>query len=718
MKLRGLRTRNFLSFGDQVQEIQFDGSDVSFVVGPNNAGKSNIFRALSFIADCIAVDYPNPTASVTPYRHQNRRDFEVAVEIELNESELQALRDFLVCANMTYNFGGDSQESRRLGRLKDEILSKHGDKLFGELTGKIVIVVKGSDRERSEFRHFVHLAWGKEDFLLQRDNCIGKLEVPETSGFSYHIFSTLIVEDFKQRYPAEFNEVGGRGEVIDSTYVPPDMPGLLNSRLASETVSRETAFAGIQIGQLNFGEFEQRFGITETLQRLWDFLRVRGLWTDRISFSDLITRIYASSIVWVGDLRGSPPDYQRVSWERPVEHQGIQYWGGEPKSRIQIIRADDLPTRLFGFLTSSDATYQRRYDEIQAEFGKFTDGLRFRVYLEEREAVVTPEINLVSIPQPQIGIQSVAPITDSAIVGVRSSEERKMVKVVGMQMLDSSSSWPVRLASAGTVEVLALLTGIIGAKDQVLLLDEPAQNMHPAFQTKFLDLLKRHVKEDTNQAVVITHSPFLLTRDCLADSWRVSREKDGETIISPVAQLLAKPNAKLLSRISQQLDSGDVRSLLFSRGAVFVEGLSDKWVLQEIDRKASLAGHGINLVEKDWVVVAMNTSGNTDTFLNLAELLGLDYAFLLDSDAKSIVEGVLEKKGLQQVDEQAMRDNGFYVLRTNLDDLFGIGKENKPLKALNRVLEIKFEDVPPEFREFLDFVEQRVQNAKAHVRTG
>jgi hypothetical protein len=706
LKLKSIRIRNFLSFGEQAAEMQFDRSGITFVVGPNNSGKSNIFRTLSFVADCIATEYS--AISPTPYLRPGRRDFEIAVEIELNEAELQALRDFLVCANMLYNFGGEPAESQVFTRVRNEILSKHGGTLFSSLSGEIGIIVKGTEREGLQFKRFLRLRWGQEEFLLQQNSYLAKLEVPETSGFGYQIFSVLLIDDFRQRYPAELKELGQREEVVDGTYAPPDMPKLLASKLVSETTKPgQTAFTGVQLEQLSFNGFEQRIGITEPLRRLRGFLSARGLSRDQISFNDLIAMIYANSIVWVPDMRGSPPDYQHVSWERPVEQPGAQYWGGAARPQILTIGAADLPARLFGLLTSVDPTDQRHYDEIQAEFGEFADGLRFRVFLEEKEVAVAPEINLVRVPQAQPGITGLTPIPESVIVGTQGSEGRKKVKVVGLQMLDGAASWPIGFASAGTVEVLLLLTGTIGTKDKVLLLDEPAQNMHPEFQSRFLDLLRRHVKENVNQALVITHSPFLLTKDCFGDTWRISRKKEGATAVLRVAQALAEPCAELPGKIVQQLDSGDVRSLLFSRGAVFVEGLSDKWVLQEIDRKASLAGRSPSLVEKEWAVVAMNARGNTRTFLDLAELLGLDFAFLLDADAKPIVEGILKMRGLQPIDEKTMRDNGFFVLKTDIDDLFSIQGSSKPLKALDKALEMRLEDVPSEFQKFLAFLKQR-----------
>lgn len=45
MKLRYLRARDVLSFGDE--EIKLEFGDFNVIIGPNDSGKTNLFRALS-----------------------------------------------------------------------------------------------------------------------------------------------------------------------------------------------------------------------------------------------------------------------------------------------------------------------------------------------------------------------------------------------------------------------------------------------------------------------------------------------------------------------------------------------------------------------------------------------------------------------------------------------------------------------------------------------
>jgi AAA15 family ATPase/GTPase len=78
MRLKSIRIKNFLSFGSVPQELRFeDDSRISFIVGPNNSGKSNIFRTLGFVAEAIGSGYPAPRFD--PNLISDKRELEITV---------------------------------------------------------------------------------------------------------------------------------------------------------------------------------------------------------------------------------------------------------------------------------------------------------------------------------------------------------------------------------------------------------------------------------------------------------------------------------------------------------------------------------------------------------------------------------------------------------------------------------------------------------------
>lgn len=694
-----------MSFGEEPLEVKFDDSPITFLVGPNNSGKSNIFRTLDFVGKAI-------TGAITPSEAERyfgtSPDFEIRVETEIDGDELGALRDFLLCGNMTYRPGGTPEEQRWAGEVKNKILTLHGDKLFGSLGSRVTIVVKRTSRDNTPVGHSFRLTWGDREFLLQQDGYLANEEIPDTRSFGYNEFGVILVDDFKARYPPQQMNLGERWENAADSYEPPDAPDLLSSRLASAKNSVQSSFAGIQMHSLNFQEFDNEFGTTPPSRRLKAFLSSRGFRESTLSLGDFLAVLYAHSIVWMPDLHGRPPGYEFVPWEKPAERGDRQYYGRITQPKLQRVDSDTLASRLFELAMSSDVADQRRFEEIQSEFTNFTRGLRVGLYLDDVEVVDRPDLTIVRVPPEQQGQIVATPEPGFALLGAQGGESRKKVRVVRLRMIDGGTFWPVEFASAGTIETLTILTAVIGAKDRVMLLDEPTQNMHPEFQHRLLQLLRKHAEEDGNQYVVITHSPFLISRESLGTTWHV-RRRAGRTRVSRVMDALAKLDSKLPQKMVQQFDSADIRSLLFSRGAVLVEGLSDKWVIQEMDGKAASAGKGPRLMENEWAVVAMNSSGNTATFVGAAETLGLDYAVLLDRDAQTIAEAILQGKGIFGKDENSLRENGFFILKGEIDELFGVKAPNKPLKALERTLAMEFDKMPTELREFFSYLEERMR---------
>jgi ABC-type transport system involved in cytochrome c biogenesis ATPase subunit len=703
LKLRRLQVRNFLSFGDEPIEMNFGNAPVSLIVGPNNSGKSNLFRTLNFAGEAIARTHD--ASEVARYLPTGIRDFEIAVGVELSEAEHQALLDFMVCSTQLYSPGGTNVDQQLMTLAVKEVLPRQKERLFGGIGREVEIVIRGTQRDAPPITHLYKLQWDNETFTVQRDNYFAKVEIPESGGFSSFELGSLLFEGLKLKHSETPQGAGRQPGVAD--FEPPNPPKVINERLATVADPVRSMFAGVSVHFLNFQELDQKVGITPEFQRLKNFLEGRGFRENGITLGGLLALIYTSSIVWIADLRGTPSDHVPIAWERPVERATLPVYGTTTWPKIRRVVADNLAGWLFELSTAGSAADQLRYQEIQKEFHDFTH-LWFRIYLGEDEVVEEPNLALVRVPPRQVGFGG-TDTPEFAAIGMQVNKNRKMVKTAGIQITDGKSAWPVEFSSAGTVEVLCLLTGIIGTKDGILLLDEPVQNMHPEFQYLFLRLLDQYTKAGGNQALVTTHSPFLITRENLENTWYVTKKGNATVILSVMRKLAESPG--MSQKITQQLDSSDVRSILFARGVVFVEGPSDKWVLEEIDRKAASAGRGPRLLENEWPVISMNTRDNTETFLSLVEELGLNHVFFLDRDAEPMVKGLIQAKGGESWGEEIMHKNGFFLLKSDLDGLLGITDGSKPRKALQRVGIMRLEDVPPEFMEFMAFLEKRTSNA-------
>lgn len=142
------------------------------------------------------------------------------------------------------------------------------------------------------------------------------------------------------------------------------------------------------------------------------------------------------------------------------------------------------------------------------------------------------------------------------------------VPILVAQDAGTGVAWelPIQLSGAGTWEALVLAEALVSDGDRVVILDEPALNLHPGWQQLLLDRLR----ERSGQSILITHSPYLLPMDNEDDIYRIVRvsHRDAATRLSQASRPISDPRAV----IRDYSMSADARALLFASGAVLVEG--------------------------------------------------------------------------------------------------------------------------------------------------
>lgn len=671
-----------MSFGEDAQEIGLEGIPLSFIVGPNNSGKSNIFRALNFVGELITNRYPS-SALLSQYMHPGAQDLEIAVSVKLDAEEFEALRNFMECTVIPSNPVGTAEEQRSIASKVKETISKNEDSLFGGLGNEFKLIVRSTQSGTSPLEHYFQFKWDEHEFALISEGRIVSPETPHTASFATIDLETLLFSTPKQYSQHDESK-------------PPRPSDVIFSRLSSEMIRNTGAYPAVLISPVNFTDLERRLGVIEPTRMLRAFLKSREYHADSISLAKLLTIVYNSSIVWIGDLRGSPQDGIRVVSERAIERtdQPFQIITGFVElPRIRQINGRDLVDRLHKLMTSPRRIEYQAYSIIKDKFEKFSGGLDFRVYIDE---MLEGEKSLGQPRQETFGP------ADNV-----SQQHAKIIKVLRIGISDGKVEWPLDLASAGTVELLTLLTGTIGAKESVLLIDEPVQNLHPEFQYRFRQLLSSLAETENKQIIIITHSPFLIDIQDLHNTWYVTRSS-GITRTLRLMKVLQESDPKLAKKAMQYFDSSDIRSLLFSRGAVFVEGLSDKFVISVAEMKASLSGEGAGLTENEWVIVCMGSKNNIKTFHKLAELMKLSHVFILDSDARSDIESIVKEEGIKDLNEKDIQNKGFFLLKGDMDDIVGIQGKGKPLKAFDKLQETEWKELPEELKDIIRFIKNKI----------
>lgn len=163
----------------------------------------------------------------------------------------------------------------------------------------------------------------------------------------------------------------------------------------------------------------------------------------------------------------------------------------------------------------------------------------------------------------------------------RQPQEHEDEREIEPRISEGSSDVPLEFAGAGLWEALVLAHATTASESAVVVLDEPAQNLHPTLQQRVLgDLLSR-----PGQTLLVTHSPYLIPTRNRDDLNRVARIErvEGESRLRRLAP------ATLGDRVEREqegqlwqllLGSTDARGLLFASAVILCEGGTEVGVLE------------------------------------------------------------------------------------------------------------------------------------------
>ncbi len=173
----------------------------------------------------------------------------------------------------------------------------------------------------------------------------------------------------------------------------------------------------------------------------------------------------------------------------------------------------------------------------------------------------------------------------------------------------------------------------------------------------------------------------------LAENWpentfRISKQ-DGKSKTQHIKKLLEE-----VRKYDRLVPTADFRSLLFSRGVLIVEGISDRIAIELIDRYSSSIKEGPSLTNNEWSILESGGVEGIKTLISFANKLGLKWLVLTDSDAITSVR----RKSLPAA-FQALKDSGITLVGETeimalVHKLKTIGVETSLMQALRSLREI------------------------------
>lgn len=688
MKIKRIKAHNFLSFDSKGVDIS-DLADLNSFVGPNNAGKTNLFRIASFIGE--ALRYPPPQRSLLPYYHgQNLNEpFEIEVSLQFAKGEIEALSDSLTCSHFMDQINsipslGISAPAPNLEQLKRFVLDFYGRRVFGPLfESEFSIVLTGGKSESyPPMPWFLVRSQGRELYIHNFGIFTTAPETPQ--GFGLILPGERMITDLAQKYPEFLDYLKGATSerpAPPQAYTPPNLIQIMFEAAGPP----QTAPRGFNSNRLSGVQLEPNYSGTEAFQRLRAFYRSKGVGfaTSTVGFFDTIRLIFLSSISFVSDIRSiSQPSYLEnlESVEFPLHE----------------LTYDSLPDVLFKFKNSEFASERNRVKAISRVFSELTDGLAFNVILRTVTHTIREPPALVAFPKADQPF-SYSVSEDESQLGIKSRTGTRTIHELSIEIGKDSVDYPIELSAAGIAEALFLATSIGSAENSIIFLDEPAQKMHPNLQSKILDYVRESARTNHNQFFLITHSPYLIRAEDESHIWRLNLES-GATQYENVGEALHRLESKDQARIQVSMRSADIRALLFSKGVLLVEGPSDRLVIEMVDNYLAKLGKSADLSSKEWSIVEVGGKNSFPTFVRLCEILGLSMIAIVDHDALSF----FEKTDLEKV----------FAFTTDLEDAMQIeskGGDRKPLRALDEMMtQVQAGKLTQELYDLGDFLKRLV----------
>lgn len=613
MRLTRLQVDNLLSF-DHVELDHIDPG-LTTVVGPNGSGKTNLARLFTLLA--IALDWveerapqvvPDPQSrqgilsayAAARYRGATtgqavRVEFGIELTSATEREQLVCFVQSAIISTVLSRSGRQQQDGPVLAQWVVEQVTP--ERLSPLMSGTLVLEHLGSAHAPWQVIYqFCHDDTAYRWMLADRHGRHGIVTVDDDHAGGRAQFQTV---DLAQ---ALFG--------IASTGTPtPELPSPL-PEFSFGTLCPEAGEVVELLVQGGGGHFDRdlephrRFGEIVGLTSSW------ALPNRAFSLASVLRLMVRRGVVVMGEqLRGADTEGRPL----PIGRYSLG----------QLSRADltwepsTLPLRLF-HLKNGDGSERQRFERIRGMFETFARGRRLDVCFE----AVVPSSRAPQSSLPYRAVQE-EPSTEP-------DPEFAVTVVVGEGSAEDPWELPVTLTGAGVWEALVLAEAIADSDDRLVVLDEPALNLHPAWQR----LLTARVREAPGQFLVITHSPYLVPMERpedLAGLVRLSRSNGATTLRRCSGAADDTTLDDLPSRMIREFAvSADARALLFATGAVLVESETELGALPLWFEQSETAQH---LGSPGRLHLGLYSVGGENNYLPLLALLvalGIPWVIVCD----------------------------------------------------------------------------------------
>ena len=513
-------------------------------------------------AVCSHMIRPRPLPEAYHHNGDVTRQVMIEMDVEFDNNEVRVISDFLACACLAQMTSDETPYEHRERFALVKILRGSGKKHLADACSKMTVRLFADD---TTTHPFIGLLIGKENKYL---SVWDGTHVQNTPIKSSHRQAARLILD---RAEAEIPGLKSFMSELSKKYPA----GLGNFMVDMFEIMKDSEYGRFTLGVLQPDKGGDIKGILQEFTYVRNFLggRVEGI----IRFDTIIAHLLSRSIVKMSEMQTRP---ERMSLPR-----------GMQETDVENVTGLDLARTLFWMHNSNDPATIQRYKEVVSKMNAMT-GL-------------------------DVSTQT---------VHAQNKEVHPADFEIAVRFMKDSLLIPAELVAGGDIELLAILTVLIGRSGKILLLDEPASSLHPNRQKEVLDLMRETSEGGGNQIVLVTHSPFLTDPYGRGSLWRFAPDQAGTKAVD-VGKILSKHKK---TKIMQGVD---VRSMMFQQGVILVEGPSDKILIESADGLMTAEGGGPGIAGSEWMVLDAGGKNSMPSRSRLAEELGIPYISVVDWDA-------------------------------------------------------------------------------------
>ena len=651
MKITQIKFQNILSFNDFTWTDIDDGLNI--IVGPNGAGKSNIFIALNFLKDYLSKPYNyNFNREYNWLINADKEDadeFKICIGIEFDKHDEKGLfKNFFTLILQTaivsdlpsinqeiFNYNNSNPTTTLFPINQDECLYKVLDKINVEFIDdffKGTLIFEINQNNSSVSLYYIFAKSSKQIRLYLSDSRFSDsliIDNPEpllANAPSTTIKNFSSYNDLKSKIPEAYNQC-------------------MNHREFSNIIGLSFSFDKILNEVINDSKYNYISGLSgpdrtnpPSLNSAKELARALKFNPNTSStlpfFISLFNHIIGGKIINLENFR--------VQYKKEYSVSEIE------NPRPNLANGKDLALYLHKLRNGNreEKTTFKEIDKLFFRIAKAHLDLRYQFLSENQNYSKSSQLGY---PAPSLAADN------NETENSNHNPKDKVKFTITVTKEKGDIEIPLEYSGAG-IQELALLISILkmpSSEGCIMLLDEPAVNLHPIMQKKLLNEFKNIInyKEQSeqninkNQIFIISHSSNFIPKEKLL-SKSVKRIYLDDNSYSAISSEINDENAENITSMSHMTNFTDnLISSLFASSVILCEGDDDYLALPIWFEKYK---KGNSLHDYNVMLFPMDGWNNIKYAINFLTSFNIPYVALLDPDTMlNGKKSIFKKLGLK-----------------------------------------------------------------------